>query len=83
MVNSCEQRRAKRENSQTTEDEMMAFSAEDEPRKMQPKMMTQPVQKRSAGIGTSCFLSTRDRMRENGRPPARQYVKREWNGASG
>lgn len=57
-------------SNMTTEAETMALKALDEPRKMQPKMMTRMTVKYSAFRGTLSFGWTRQKKGDAGRPPS-------------
>ena len=54
---------------QTTELEMIAFKADEDPRKMHPNMITHEVQNNNDNTGTSSRRFTRDKNVERGRPP--------------
>ena len=57
--------------SATTDAETMALNALEEPRKIQPKMMTNPVVNNNALTGVSRAGCTLAKIRENGSPPSR------------
>lgn len=61
----------------TTEAETMALKALDEPRKMQPKMMTRTTVKYSALRGTLSFEWTLEKKGDAGRPPSLFFVSTE------
>jgi len=55
----------------------MALKALDEPRKMQPKMMTRTTVKYSALRGTLSFEWTLEKKGDAGRPPSLFFVSTE------
>lgn len=67
----------------TTEGEMIALRALEEPRKMQPKIMTQTVVRRRAFRGTPRVGCTRAKTLEAGRPSSLRAFSSVWDTGAG
>lgn len=64
-------------SSMTTEAEIMALKALDEPRKMHPKMITRMTVKYSALRGTLSLEWTLEKKGDAGRPPSLFFISTE------